>query len=95
MRANELRGKLLSFLHYVYPRQVDDTAVVGAFYEYHETDEIARALEYLTDKGLVVRESRPHPYRERKTVTLYRISPAGVDLIEGLTAEPGVTVVDR
>lgn len=94
MRQNELRGKLLTFLAHVYPEKVEEMAVVGVFYEYHETDDITKALEYLVDKGMVIREEKPHPYRERKTVKLYRISAAGIDLNDGTATDPGVTVVE-
>lgn len=94
MRQNELRGKLLTFLAHVYPEKIEEMSIVAVFYEYHETDDIVRSLEYLTDKGFVIKDEKPHPYKERKIVKLYRISAAGVDLSDGTVTDPGVTIVE-
>jgi len=89
-----IRGKLLAFLRYVHPETAEESAIVGTYYQYHEPDTLLRELEYLVDKGYVTRTEKPHPYRERRRVRLYKIAPLGIDLQDGTTEDPGVTVVD-
>lgn len=94
MRRNELRGKLITFLAHIYPEKIEEMSVVGVFYEYHESDDIIKALAYLVDKGFVHLFELPHPYRERKTVRLYQISASGIDLADGTVTDPGVMIVE-
>ena len=51
-------------------------------------------MQYLQDKGLICEHVVPHPYREGKNVVYFKISPAGVDLVEGNNCkdEPGVVL---
>ena len=94
MKNNLLRGKLLKLLHDMYPDSMELSSIVGIYYQYHPVDEIRKALQYLQDKGLLVEYVVPHPYREGKTIVYFKISPAGVDLVEGnnCTDEPGVVM---
>ena len=94
MKNNLLRGKLLKLLHEMYPDSMELSAIVGIYYQYHPVEEIRRALQYLNDKGFLNEHVVPHPYREGKNVVYFKISPAGVDLVEGNTCtdEPGVVL---
>jgi len=94
MRENELRGKIIVFLEHIYPENVEEMSIIGVLYEYHEPEDIRRALEYLTDRGYVARREIPHPYKERTFVRLYKITPSGIDLKAGLSKDAGVTVVE-
>ena len=89
-----LRGKLLSFLRYVHPDEAEEGAIIGTYYEYHEPEAIRRELEYLVDKGYLNRNEKPHPFKERKKVRLYKISPDGIDLQDGVKDDPAVTILE-
>jgi len=89
-----LRGKLLSFLRYIHPDKAEEGAIIGPYYAYHEPESILRELEYLVDKGYIIREERPHPFKERKKVRLYKISPDGIDLQDGIKEDPAVTIME-
>ena len=67
---------------------------MGTYYQYHEPEALLRELEYLVDKGYVSRSEHPHPYRERRKVRLYKITPSGIDLQDGTLDDPGITVVE-
>ncbi len=94
MRQNELRGKLIGFFAHIYPQKAERVAVISVFYEYHSADEIDRALAYMADKGYLLAEEHPHPYKKLENVMLYKISPTGIDLKEGLMKDPGITIVE-
>ena len=94
MRQNETRGVVLSFLYYIYPRSAIERTIVGALFEYHRVEDLQKACEYLSDKGYIQREVKPHPYIEQKHVALYKISPSGIDLKDGLVTDPGVTILE-
>ena len=88
-----LRGKILNFLFDIYPRDIEEISIMGVFYEYHKKNDIAQCLEYLVGKEYISREERPHPYKAQQKIRLYKITPEGVDLHDGLRSDPGVTVV--
>lgn len=94
MKNNLLRGKLLKLLHEMYPDSMELSAVIGIYYQYHPVEDIRRALQYLEDKGFICEHVVSHPYREGKNVIYFKISPAGVDLVEGNNCkdEPGVVL---
>lgn len=93
MRDATIRGKILDFLKHVYPEGADDRSILSVFYQYHHAAAIEQSLEYLTDKGYVTRKDIPHPYRKLESIKLYKISPSGVDLLDGLARDAGVSVV--
>lgn len=90
MRENAVRGKILEFLSYIYPEGADERTILSVFYQYHRSRDIDRALEYLSGKGYVGRKDIPHPYKQQEFVKLYKITSAGIDLMDGLTADAGV-----
>lgn len=92
MRDNNIRGKILEFLKYIYPEGADERSVVSVFYEYHRHQDILHALEYLTDKGYAFRKELTHPYKKQEKVRMYKISPQGIDLLDGIVSDPGITV---
>lgn len=94
MKPNILRGKILTFLRHVYPEGSDGRTIVSIFYQYHRTEDISESLEYLTDKGYVAKRLVPHPYIPQETLSLYKIAPKGIDLVEGnIEEDPGITVL--
>lgn len=90
MRDNIIRGKILEFLKEIYPEGAEQLTILQVFYEYHKAEHIDRALEYLVDKGYATRRDIPHPYKKGLFLKLYRITPKGIDLQDGLSADPGV-----
>lgn len=88
MKDAVLRGRILRLLHDLYPDSVEEGSLIGIYYQYHPVSSIRRAVQYLCDKGLAKVSALPHPYRERVDVVYYKVSPAGVDLVEGNSPQP-------
>jgi hypothetical protein len=93
MKPLILRGKLLEFLRDLYPEGADERTIVGVFYEYHEYDDIIASLSYLADKGYAECKEVPHPYKSAERIRIYKIAPPGIDLMDGTTVDPAVTIV--
>jgi len=91
MKKNILRGKILSFLRDIFPDGADGLTVVSVFYQYHRDEDIRESLAYLEAKEYVSRKDLPHPYKPREVVSLYKISPQGIDLVDGnIGNDPGI-----
>lgn len=95
MKPLILRGNILDFLKYTYPDKVDERSIVGSLYVYNDYDDIIGALAYLVDKGYIERTEVPHPYKSVEKIRMYKISPAGIDLLDGTTTDPAVTVISE
>lgn len=93
MKPLILRGKILEFLRDLYPEGADERTIVGVFYEYHDYGAILESLAYLSDKGYADRKEVPHPYKGSERIRIYKIAPAGIDLLDGTTKDPAVTVL--
>lgn len=93
MKPLILRGKLLEFLRDLYPEGADERTIVGVFYEYHDYDDIIQSLAYLADKGYAERKDVSHPYKSAERIRIYKIAPQGIDLMDGTTSDPAVTIV--
>jgi hypothetical protein len=93
MKLTTLRGQILEFLKHVYPNGVDDKTVVRTFYEYHKHTDIVQSLQYLADKGYVAKQGHDHPYLKAQKFWIYKIAPAGIDILDGTVTDPGVTVL--
>ena len=85
-----LRGQILDFLKRIYPREIEELEIVAVFYQYHKDTEIRQALAYLVDKGYVEVKKVVMPYDKRRYRTLYKISPTGIDLLEGTIEDPAI-----
>jgi DNA-binding PadR family transcriptional regulator len=81
--SKSLRGLILDFLKRIYPREIEELEVIAVFYQYHRDTEIRQALAYLVDKGYVEAKKVAIPYDKRRHRTLYKITPKGIDLLEG------------
>ncbi|NLK46489.1 MAG: hypothetical protein GX297_07550 [Treponema sp.] len=93
MKGCVLRGKLLSLLKNIYPDGIEQTSVVGIYYQLTKVDDILTALEYLTDKKYIIKKENPHPFKNNTIVTYYKISPTGIDLCEGnIEKDPGIVL---
>jgi hypothetical protein len=91
MKDNVLRGKIMELLRKVYPEGVDKKTIMSVFFQYHKTEDISSSLEYLSDKEYIIKKEFPHPYLEQELVQWYKLSPKGMDLLEGnIPADPGI-----
>jgi hypothetical protein len=85
------RGLLLLSVHHGYPHSVAEALLrqaVGAVYA-GELPALDRDLAYMCDRGFFLRHV---DHVGRSAVTSFRLSPAGVDLAEGVTADPAIHV---
>lgn len=94
VKQNQLRGKILAFLAHIYPEKAEEQTIISIYYQYHKFDDIKQALEYLTDKGYVQRYEYPHPYKIGEKVRLYKITPDGIDVHQGIKDDPGVAKIE-
>jgi len=93
MKDTILRGKLLELLLDVYPDGAEKSTIISILFQYHKADDISASLEYLADKGYAQKKEYPHPYVTQEMVHWYKISPHGIDLLEGnIAADPGILV---
>lgn len=91
MKGSILRGKLLALLKNVYPDGMEQTSIIGIYYQLNKVDDILTELAYLADKGYVIKKESPHPFKANASVVYYKISPAGIDLCEGnIPSDPGI-----
>jgi len=93
-RMSRLRGAILLLLAEATPEPLNAEVLRGVL-ERHQmgvtTQELAQALDYLRGRGYVdyqVIEARDYPALPR--LVGVRITPAGRDVVEGTTADPGV-----
>ncbi len=91
MRQNQLRGKILAFLKYLYPDRIDEDGIVSVYYQYYKYDNIKQAIEYLIDKKYISRKKTVHPYKTGRFIKLYKIMPAGIDILEGTATDNGIS----
>jgi len=83
------RGLILHALHAQYPMALTKSSLekqVGPFYE-GDQRALNRDLAYLEESRFL--EDRSSDIADR-TIHAYRITPAGVNLVEGATKDPGV-----
>ncbi|GEM_PF-1620419 len=89
-RGKLLRGYLLQFLRRAYPHGIYAQDIVDVFKHDFHIRTIMANVTYLVEKGYVDQEERSHPaYRTRK-VTIYRLTPKGMDLTEQTISDDGV-----
>lgn len=93
-RRARLRGAILLLLAEAAPERINAEVLQGVL----ERDalevsprELAQALDYLRGRGYVdYQVVRARDYPELPRLVGVGITPAGVDLVEGTTADPGV-----
>jgi hypothetical protein len=94
MKDNILRGKILDLLKKTYPDGVDYRSLITILFQYHKTGDIIASLEYLVDKGYVLKKESPHPFMEQELIQWYKLTPQGMDLLEGnIISDPGILVL--
>lgn len=92
LKEAPLRGAVLTFLRDIYPEGAERRTIISVLYQYHDYEPIKQALEYLVDKDYVSRKDVPHPYRAGDAISIYRITANGIDLLDGLLADPAVLI---
>jgi len=95
MKSSSLRGMLLEFLGKIYPEAVLEIDLIGIFYRDYKDSQIRKALHYLVDKGYVQKIEKQHPFKRYENLVLYKITPAGIDLLEGLIQDSGILVEEK
>jgi hypothetical protein len=92
MPPKTCRGQILDYLNRIYPAQTSGINVVGVFYEYFKDTEIRRSLQFLTDKGYVEKTTVHHPIKRGKSEDHYKITPSGIEIIEGTKTDPSIVL---
>ena len=87
-----LRGIILKFLGEVYPHMALEIDLLDMFHEDWTVKTIQQALQYLVDKGYVERIDKPLRFLQFEKKIFYKLTPKGVDLLEGVVEDPGVLV---
>lgn len=90
-QLRERRGLILHALHANFPLRTMRAAIERAVMPFYvgEAAQFARDIEYLRAKGYL---DVHQEHVGRSAVEAYSISPAGVDLVERTTADPGVFI---
>ncbi|MBI3584211.1 MAG: hypothetical protein HY096_09740 [Nitrospinae bacterium] len=95
MHLKSLRGMILEFLNKIYPNMVVEFDIIGVFYRDYRDKYILKALSYLTDKGYVEAIKRSHPVRRYEEQVFYKITPKGIDLLDGTENDNGILLEDK
>ncbi len=91
----QLRGSLLQMFKNISPSAVEESAVIAAYYQYYKPVEIRRALQYLVDSGYLEKTKDPHPFHRFEKISRYRITPKGINLLEGDTVDIGIAIIEE
>jgi len=90
-----LRYKLLDFLYRVYPEAVEELTILEVFYEYHKAEDIKKQLQYLIDTGYINQKEVPFRLGSRRKIIQYKITPRGIDLLNGIIQDKAVPVPEE
>jgi hypothetical protein len=90
----QLRGAILQMMKNISPTTAEENAIVAAYYQYYKPLEIRRALQYLVDSGYLERTKAPHPFLRLEKISTYKISPKGINVLEGDAADVGIVVIN-
>lgn len=94
-RVKTLRGDILQFMFGIYDSRAAESSVITAYYAYYHPDQIRKALAYLTDSKYLECEATRHPFKALEKVKYYKLTPKGINVIEGSLADPGIFVVEN
>jgi hypothetical protein len=72
---------------------MDAQSICGIFFERINTSQVIDCLAYMADKGYLERRDIPHPYKKLEKIATYRATASGIDLCDGTTSDPGVTLL--
>ncbi len=88
----QLRGAILQMMSNISPTAAEENAIIAAYYQYYKPSEIRKSLQYLVDSGFLAKSKDPHPYLRLEKITRYKISPKGINLLEGDACDVGIVV---
>lgn len=84
------RGVILLTLHANYPAGVSYRLISQRYEMLADSgDDLRRDLAYLAERGFAV-ETAEHV--RGLPVLMYRVTAAGIDLVEGVTSDPGIRI---
>jgi len=93
MKDNILRGKILDLLKRIYPEGIEQKTFFSILFQYHKPDEIRASLEYLVDTEFISLKEHPHPAFNEEKIKWYKLSPKGLNLIDGnIDPDPGILI---
>jgi len=93
MKENILRGKLLDLFRKVYPEGIDQKTIISILFQYHKIGDIQTSLEYLVGKEYALKKEHPHPYIKQEKILWYKLTPKGIDLLDGnIENDPGILI---
>ena len=95
MRTKLLRGLILDFLHRIYPHPIEKITVIETFYKDWKPKQIEKALSYLRDKGYIEEQLISHPVRKFEKISVYKITPDGIDILEHTKEDHGITLYEE
>lgn len=87
-----LRYEILDYLNRIYPRAVEEIEIISVFYRTYRAKEIKRQLYYLLDKGYIEAHEVEIPYMPYERKKLFKITPKGIDLLDGRIHDESVPV---
>ena len=91
----EFRGEILSFLYGIHPLAISQVSIYQTYFQYYRTEDIDKILEYLVEKGYVEEGLIQPPNTMFELVKNYKITPEGIDLLDGTIQDPGIIFVRR
>ncbi len=83
MTSKVLRGLIMDILRHIYPEYMMELDIIGMLYQNYRDREIRESLAYLVDRGYIEKSLRPHPFKIRDKIVLYRLTDRGLDVLEG------------
>lgn len=88
----QLRGAILQMMNNLNPTAAEENAIIAAYYQYYKPAVIRKSLQYLVDSGYLNKTKDPHPFMRLEKITRYKISPKGINLLEGDARDVGIVV---
>lgn len=90
-----LRGKVLDFLRYLIRSgdkdgEIEELGIISVFYQYYKVKSIREALHYLESKGYITSREILKPTSNYEKYKLYKITAAGIDVLDGTVQDNGI-----
>lgn len=96
IKPNILRGEVLESLYKLYPDGASDDSLHSIFFQYNKYEAVTNAINYLLDKKLIKKIEEPDLFAAGAVFVRYKITPEGIDLIEGsIKSIPGILIPRR
>lgn len=92
-RIKTLRGDILQFIYNLNGTAVAEKSIVQAYFEYYTMEDLKKALAYLVESRYIIKEERQHPIFALTKESFYRITAAGMNVVEGDKQDAGVSIM--